>query len=49
MYRLVEIKSQHEPFATIIGESTATREKLIVACEYVVTGVWPKIEKEITE
>lgn len=49
MCRLAEIKSQHEPLATIIGESTATREKLIAACEYVVNGNLPEIEKEITE
>ena len=42
MCRFAEIQSQHEPLATIIGESTATREQLVAACHFVITGRLPE-------
>ncbi len=38
MCRFAEIQSQYEPLASIIGETTATREQLIAAARYVVIG-----------
>ena len=42
MCRFAEIQSQHQPLATIIGESMATREQLIAACHFVITGRLPE-------
>lgn len=42
MCRFAEIQSQHEPIASIIGQSAATREQLIAACSFVVTGRLPE-------
>jgi len=45
--RFAEIQSQHEPLASIIGESTATREQLIAACHFVITGRLPEQFKNV--
>ena len=42
MCRFAEIKSQHEPLATIIGDSCISREQLIAACYFVITGRLPE-------
>jgi hypothetical protein len=42
MCRFAEIQSQYEPLATIIGESMATREQLVTACHFVITGRLPE-------
>jgi len=47
MCRYAEIQSQHEPLATIIGESMATREQLIAACHFVITGRLPEQYQKI--
>ena len=39
--RFAEIQSQHEPLASIIGENKTTREQLIAACHFVITGRLP--------
>ena len=47
MCRFAEIQSQHQPLATIIGESTATREQLIAACHFVIFGRLPEEYKKV--
>ena len=42
MVRFTEIQSQYQPLATIIGESMVTREQLIAACHFVITGRLPE-------
>ena len=49
MCRFAEIKSQHEPLASIIGNTTATREQLVAACHFVITGRLPDVAPEIKE
>jgi hypothetical protein len=53
MCRFAEIQSQHEPLASIIGDSTTSREQLIAACHFVITGRLPeefkKARQEIKE
>jgi len=41
MARFAEIQSQHQPLATIIGDSMVTREQLVAACHFVITGRLP--------
>ena len=45
MCRFAEIQSQHQPLATIIGGSTVTRDQLIAACHFVITGRLPEKHK----
>ena len=40
--RLAEIKSQHEPLASIIGKTKTTREQLYAAAFYAVVGRMPE-------
>ena len=37
-HRFAEIRSQHEPLASIIGDTGTTREQLIQAVRYVMRG-----------
>lgn len=40
--RYFELRSQHEPLASMCGPNTVARQKILDAIFYVVIGRWPK-------
>jgi flagellar biosynthesis/type III secretory pathway protein FliH len=44
--RLAEIRSQHEPLASLLTEAMSERDRLYAAAFYVVLGRLPKSETE---